>query len=495
MPGKGLDDVTVHEAPACFSEEEWKILKEWQKRLYWNVMKEVHQALLSLGPLVVTTVFSLKNQEQQDLSPVVIQEEVARISGVTITDPEQSFIVKREGNVPLSHFKEKEGRGSKNDYFGSGECKEEVGGRDLGPQLAELHRPLEASSSWIESDPITDLEESFVIKTEESLHLNPPPDPAGRERMEDFLSSAEGGDEDMASVSIAHRKEEVAGRSAEPESETGAITKTASQQTNHTRCPYCDQSFIGHPQLMIHRRSHLNETVFTCSVCGACFFDMPSLLTHKRTHTDERPYKCTECDKSFARSSNLHQHQIIHTGERPYRCIQCGKSFTQGSILIRHQKIHTGEKPYECTECKKRFRHSSALHAHQRIHTGEKPYECAECKKRFRHSSALHAHQRIHTGVKPYQCKQCKRSFTEFSSLSKHQRVHIGENPRGTYVCTACGKHFKSVSHLTQHQRCHTREGLHQCTECEKSFTMKSLLYSHRKIHTDANKDSVTPST
>ncbi|XP_069056559.1 zinc finger protein 282-like isoform X3 [Pleurodeles waltl] len=41
--------VTFRDVAAYFSEDEWKLLREWQKELYRNVMKEIHQALTSLG--------------------------------------------------------------------------------------------------------------------------------------------------------------------------------------------------------------------------------------------------------------------------------------------------------------------------------------------------------------------------------------------------------------------------------------------------------------
>ncbi|XP_069507818.1 uncharacterized protein [Ambystoma mexicanum] len=64
--------VSFHCAATYFSDEEWKLLQEWQKELYRNVMKEIHQALLSLGPLITTTVFSLKAKER--LCPVDVQD-------------------------------------------------------------------------------------------------------------------------------------------------------------------------------------------------------------------------------------------------------------------------------------------------------------------------------------------------------------------------------------------------------------------------------------
>ncbi|XP_069463732.1 zinc finger protein 282-like isoform X3 [Ambystoma mexicanum] len=59
--------VTFQDVAAYFSEEEWKLLHDWQRELYKNVMKEIHQALLSLGPVIATSIFSLSVKEKQDL--------------------------------------------------------------------------------------------------------------------------------------------------------------------------------------------------------------------------------------------------------------------------------------------------------------------------------------------------------------------------------------------------------------------------------------------
>ncbi|KAJ1204762.1 hypothetical protein NDU88_000200 [Pleurodeles waltl] len=70
MPPLNSDKVTFQDVAACFSEEEWKLLHEWQKELYTNVMKEIHQALASLGPLIAASVFSLSTKEKDDVCPM-----------------------------------------------------------------------------------------------------------------------------------------------------------------------------------------------------------------------------------------------------------------------------------------------------------------------------------------------------------------------------------------------------------------------------------------
>ncbi|KAJ1204773.1 hypothetical protein NDU88_000211 [Pleurodeles waltl] len=62
--------VTFQDVASCFSDEEWKLLHEWQKELYKNVMNEIHQALIALGPVIATSVFSLRAKEKDDLCSV-----------------------------------------------------------------------------------------------------------------------------------------------------------------------------------------------------------------------------------------------------------------------------------------------------------------------------------------------------------------------------------------------------------------------------------------
>ncbi|XP_069062142.1 uncharacterized protein [Pleurodeles waltl] len=61
------------DASGCFSEEEWKLLQDWQKELYSSVMKEIHQALVALGPLIATTVCSLRAKDKDELCRMEVQ--------------------------------------------------------------------------------------------------------------------------------------------------------------------------------------------------------------------------------------------------------------------------------------------------------------------------------------------------------------------------------------------------------------------------------------
>ncbi|XP_069473140.1 zinc finger protein 1 homolog isoform X2 [Ambystoma mexicanum] len=496
MHAQAANEVTFHDAPACFPEEEWKFLKEWQKDLYTNVMQEVHQALLSLGPLIVTTVFSLRTKEMQAMIPTDSRD-VERIHGDSIRGPEKLFSMNGDGHLNFKRPRKTE-RGERNDCFSTDEdptsifidnLGEEAGGRSMDPDseyeiicLKEDDTPYWGDDQDIERQQSPRRPTEFFIKEDEAIYCNggeqgierrqsTPRSTGLRIKVHDENierkrhASSSTGHGDIATNDILCIKDEAGAYSMEfHESETGertgspvgdgTITRIESLHMNPGRCTHCDQSFIDHSQLMAHMKSHMKKKAFTCSICGMCFTNRTNLILHKTLHTGKKLYDCRACGKIFTSSSSLYQHQKIHSVEKPYKCPQCEKSFAHRLQLDSHQRIHTGEKPRKSTEFGTYLNQPSIPRRYQSSYTGEKLYQCSECDKSFSQSSNLSIHQRIHTGEKPYQCTECKKSFSQDSDLIKHRRIHTGEKP---YECTKCKKRFSQISNLYRHQKIHSR--------------------------------------
>ncbi|XP_053565394.1 uncharacterized protein LOC128655852 [Bombina bombina] len=62
---QGPVSVTFHDVAACFSAEEWRQLKDWQKELYRNVMREIHSALQAMGYSIVNSDVLLKIKDEE----------------------------------------------------------------------------------------------------------------------------------------------------------------------------------------------------------------------------------------------------------------------------------------------------------------------------------------------------------------------------------------------------------------------------------------------
>ena len=83
----------------------------------------------------------------------------------------------------------------------------------------------------------------------------------------------------------------------------------------HFKCDLCDQKFIQHRNLAMHKREHAGETFHHCDFCEGMFHSKRRMLAHRRynhTNTNGESHECDICNKKFSILRILKRHRLIH---------------------------------------------------------------------------------------------------------------------------------------------------------------------------------------
>ncbi|XP_069059132.1 zinc finger protein 773-like isoform X3 [Pleurodeles waltl] len=442
--------VSFHDASPYFSEEEWTLLKEWQKELCRNLMKEIHQALISLGPLIATPVLSLKAKEKQKLYPKNSQESKRHslkpspslanlnkpcLAGLCIlgkedTEPTTSRDTE-QGNIISLTIKDEEESSCPDDEDSM--TVEHIGGPPVQGNIISLTIKDEEESSC------PDDKDSMTVE-----HIGGPPGNCLEKAEEQVPVSANHlVEEDDVSISDPDSKVPVItavfSLSTKPEEEI-SLQKTSEPEKRTT-------ADLSDPGNMISKESSL------CCERNRNFTSKPTLNQGQVLILEEK-IPLTECDTRFIRNISLPYQETKETGPQSFLC---EKNFTQNVPLQCHQKIHMGEKTYICNECGKSFRQTTSLKRHQIVHNGNNPFPCSECERSFVYKTDLERHLRFHRGDKLIACSICGKTFMYKSHLQRHLIFHTGERP---FPCTKCDKRFAQKINLLKHQKVHTEVSL-----------------------------------
>ncbi|XP_069092983.1 putative zinc finger protein 735 isoform X2 [Pleurodeles waltl] len=413
--------VTFFDVAACFSEEEWKLLHEWQKELYKNVMKEIHQALVSLA------------KEKEDacakdhLDPERMQQGDHSARHENPIPIIESNIKEEMETYPMACVKTKK---KENVHCSSGlslvAAESETGFMDKGK-----------SSIILDSDCVL-LDPKEITKGDENmLNLSPTLYPVASVciKVEDKACS-------MDYQNSARNRKECVTNAIDTKSTANSITQqqlcfweeaSASKQYGRSKSPTSDSTD--------YHQSNQSDSLYTSIEYHSSFNRKPKPTKSKRTLIGKKPYTCTEYLNPLQKPQTLLENYI---------CSQCGSWFSQSRNNVAHQQINNREQHNICSECEKSLPKSKKKHTDWE----ERPYKCTECGKSFRKSQTLMIHQRVHTGEKPYPCSKCGKHFRQLAHLVKHQRMHLGEKP---YICNICERRFIDSSHLKRHQKIHTR--------------------------------------
>ncbi|KAM4016390.1 uncharacterized protein ACNLHF_002739 isoform 2-T2 [Anomaloglossus baeobatrachus] len=480
VPKRCMTAVRFKEVAVCFSEEEWSRLDPWQKNLYGSVMRDIHQALLSLGYTILHP--DVLCRIRRDCDPYITNQEKEG-KGASELSSDIIFNLKDDEDVCANHENPAE---SGSQYAPPASVlspdiifriKHDENSED--PSLkSEFEFPFE-----LPDKPINE-EEKFICGLKEDMkdirgheEFSPEKNEASRlvfnPKLSIWIKQVDEVSAAAPNVLPAMCKDRKAMEVKTEVTFTSDCNKSPpakeiteaknnireNLQIQEEKPTLCDdsQDCKGEESLLsIVLRTNAGGLYTSnykqSSSCkeGDCPRSVPGIVENETFYPPKSSFLQTHNDLQ----SNRYVPPAIppHEIERPFRCRLCGKCFKTIGMLNVHMKTHSGIRPYQCNECGKSFRDNWNLKVHQKIHTGETPYRCTICEKGFIQYATYMKHQRIHTGEKPYSCCYCDKSFTNSSNLVRHYRTHTGEKP---YVCTECGKGFSHNTSLIQHKNVH----------------------------------------
>ncbi|XP_069507824.1 RB-associated KRAB zinc finger protein-like isoform X2 [Ambystoma mexicanum] len=502
---------SFRDAAACFSDEEWNLLRDWQKDLYRNVMKEIHQALISLGPLIATTVSSLRAKEKQELCPVGRSDSRRRES--MYNSPTRAL--NRGENQRLANPEDAVGEDLTNQSTGNPILNKD-----------KCVRPEESSVIYI--DPVGPEAEQrsanpslaypvvtavFSLSANNSGKSHIREDPAGR-------STANPSSNTAFSPRLAREKEsnmmkEPTGRSAaNPSSNTAfsprlALEKESNMMKEPTgRCaanPASNTAFS--PRLALQKEPNMakeptGRSAEIISIDEEDEENCPMEIQESETINDisiQTGEENMARDKAFGDSSTFSgkafsleptkkmtpQSHMERNSRTQYWSLveqdtaQCGSSSSNPEHINACVQSPSFTRPHTYSESEGYIGNSQYINSLPETQHNQ-TYTLPEHEQSCSPDGGPGGHTRTHSDDRAYACTECDMQFFEKSHLISHQRSHSEQK---IFSCSYCYKSFNRKYNLDGHLRTHTGEKPYKCTECEKGFNWKSGYIRHLRTH------------
>ncbi|KAF7236250.1 hypothetical protein EYD10_17001 [Varanus komodoensis] len=505
-----FEDVIVY-----FLKDEWKLLEQWQKNLYWEVLTDNYEALVITGHPVTAS----------DISAWVEQCEHLNVKGTWESGAGDSAGALSAAN---------------------GQCRE-----IWGKKQAEREGPPPAIQGG--------------TGRTEPWHLprSPPRDEpfprAGSQAGGPVLAGSRG----ASAAPKCYRCRECGKRFRLEK--LLQIHQEVSRKKGSFPCPKCGVCLPSPSHLLRHQRTHWSpwgkenwlgvpcgaqapEVLHPCAACGRRFGGFLALLQHQKDHDEAQPWPCRQCGDVFMYRSELLIHEEGHLEEALRLRAGCvGNCICQCSLLLHFSSRGGGrggdpkpgpreapgpeeeEESFLCAQCGLLFKLEISLKVHFRYCHEEVPPKRES--NRGPHSTppwpggghAEHQGSRPLLGggqgdagrprppsppAAPHVCAVCGKSFVFQSTLRKHQRKHragkpgavpqqdaspgrVGSSggPKSVCVtkrllkCQECGDKFVYKWQLAAHLKGHGEEGSYDCPYCGKNFGCVSSLWKHHQIH------------
>ncbi|XP_069482299.1 zinc finger protein 248-like isoform X2 [Ambystoma mexicanum] len=491
-PVSSKAQMTFRDVAACFSKEEWKLLDEWQKELYKNVMMEIQQVLISLGPLIAASVFSLSAKENEDLRTMNNEEPQRRHlvddsnSGALI-NADVLYRLNREEILQLDDPQGSEAKDS-NTCLGFQFLNPDICLRKEGEDNASFSHHLgaegESSIGRSTGNEIISSVVSFHIKEEGMDYSIEHQD---NERLQNYHSPTNikhssgfpfqhaefsARNEDQPTVSLmSHPSAEAGESSTDPISEHAVIPEVVVVLKEENE-----------PYSMDPEDREIIERIVSPTGTGKI---KKLRKVGASSYTERFPHYQSMVGKVNAKVQKSKKTRIPVWSESNWKLGgEKVDQYESGGSSSPYLNVHQVDpKPgrsdtYEEREGK--LRNLQYLKSHSSTQQFQRMFTCTECDKSYCLKGELIRHMITHSGVRPYPCTECGKSFFQMPHLIRHHRTHSGEKP---YSCSFCHKRFNRKDNLNGHERIHTGERPYKCNECDKRFIRKSDLNEHRRKH------------
>ncbi|XP_069506449.1 zinc finger protein 282-like isoform X3 [Ambystoma mexicanum] len=446
-----------HDFARHFSKEDWKLFRVWQAELYEMVMKEILQALTSLGPLIATSVFSLKPKERDEASPVDHQEPKKRGCGNPFpsdanTSSDLSLKKKRRTSQDVAEMQgsnEWESRRWPNPGFLFHSCDSALRQEaEYGPGLKEAHAseaeespsgPLSAelsANTGVLSFKVKEEEEAYFVDFSSAVareRLNYPPGHKDITQAAPFIMQGDGitpsrdqqdsetrgsfhtpvderpvkRKKDSAEAFKYTRKAPVLGTAKtkvfqSPQKGTGSQTQPEGyHELEEEMATLCDAGFMNSPRPNVH-------PVPAKEIPPDLYSDAECESVRRETILTSPPNGSllpSTCERTYSPPGGVTEHQSlcpglagVHTeATGQHQCNEFQNNLGQMKNQPGAEGSLTVERPYMCPQCHKCFRNMSKFTRHRITHSKEKHYQCTECGKSYNRSDNLIRHQRSHT--------------------------------------------------------------------------------------------------